>query len=105
VPVTTPIACSLDQAELPDRAAEMARLGAQLVAVHAEGRRAELKFAADRGPIDQFVRDESRCCPFFEFEVSSNDLETTLAVSAPADGEWAVRGLVAGFVSSWGGLV
>jgi hypothetical protein len=102
---TIPIACSLEQADLPDRAEAMALLGRDLIAVHASGPRATLIFTTDREAVDQFVRDESRCCPFFDFGVSTADERVTLAVSARDDGAWAVRGLVAGFVAGWGGLV
>ena len=105
MPETILIACSLDEAQLPDRAAAMARLGTSLVAVQADGRRAELGFATDRERVDEFVRAESGCCPFFEFDVANGGGETTLRVGAPEGGEWAVRSLVAGFVAGWGGLV
>ncbi len=105
MPTTIPIACSLDQAELPERGAQMAQLGQTLTAVHAEGLAARLSFPLDqRAEVEAFVAAESRCCPFFEFEQAHRDGELELAVSAPEDGEWAVRGLVAGFVAGRGGL-
>ena len=105
MPETVPIACSLDQTELPDRADAMARLGEQLVAVEAGGAVAHLRFSAPRAKVEEFVRAESSCCPFFDFSVSDEDGETSLRVEAPEDGIWAVRGLVAGFIAGWGGLV
>lgn len=105
MPQAIPIACSLDEEQRPDRAARMAELGAHLVAVQAAGSTAELSFEADRERVDRFVRDESSCCPFFEFTISEAGSATTLRVGGPPDGEWAVRGLVAGFVAAWGGLV
>lgn len=106
MPTTIPIACSLDQAQLPERGAQMAHLGQSLTAVHAEGRSARLRFPIDmRAEVEGFVAAESACCPFFSFEQRRLDDEIELAVSAPADGEWAVRGLVAGFVAGWGSLV
>jgi hypothetical protein len=106
MPETIPIACTLDEAEVPERGAQMAELGQNLVAVHAEDRGARLRFPADRsGDVDAFIAAESSCCPFFTFEKTITDTEVELAVSAPEDGEWAVRGLVAGFVAGWGRLV
>lgn len=106
MPETIPIACSLDQAELPERGAQMSALGQALVAVHAEGAEARLRFPADQADaIDAFVAAESSCCPFFSFEQRPNGEEIELVVCAPSDGEWAVRGLVAGFVAGWDGLV
>jgi hypothetical protein len=100
-----PIACTLDQAGLPARASLMEELGRALVAVDAEGLRASLRFEAERARLDEFVGAESACCSFFEFEVTADAAATTLRVGAPEGAEWAVRGLVAGFVAGWGGLV
>ena len=103
MPETIPMACSLDQDARPDRAETMARLGGKLLAVEAEGLSAHLRFDGGREPVDEFVRDESACCPFFDFRVADEGATTMLAVAAPEGGEWAVRGLVAGFVAGWGG--
>jgi len=104
MPSTVPIACSLDQADLPDRRAQMAELGQTLTAVHAEGRSARLRFPVDqRTEVEAFVEAESACCPFFSFEQAQLGSQIELAVAAPENGEWAVRGLVAGFVAGWGG--
>ena len=105
MPQTIPIACSLDAADLPDRASLLETLGQHLVAVQTEGLRATLSFSRDRTWLDEFVRAESSCCPFFEFEVAQDAETTILRVGAPEGGEWAVRGLVAGFVAGWGDLV
>jgi hypothetical protein len=106
MPTTIPIACSLDQADRPERSAQMADLGKSLSAVFSEGRNARLRFPLhQRVALEAFVAAESSCCPFFSFEQTRVADEVELAVSAPDDGEWAVRGLVAGFVAGWGGLV
>jgi hypothetical protein len=106
MPNSIPIACSLDQADLPERGAQLAKLGQTLTAVHAEGLTARLRFPIDhRDEVEAFVAAESGCCPFFAFEQTTRGDELELTVSAPEDGRWAVRGLVAGFVAGWGGLV
>ena len=106
MPETIPIACSLDEVELPERANQLAELGRTLTAVQAEGRDARLRFPADQAEaVEIFIVTESSCCPFFTFERTEAGDEIELAVAAPPDGEWAVRGLVAGFVAGWGGLV
>lgn len=103
---TIPIACNLDGEDQPARAREMKRLGAALVAVSVEGSTARLRFDSRRvADLEAFVEVESRCCPFFEFQIEVADGAAELAASAPHDGAWAVRGLVAGFVAGWGGLV
>jgi hypothetical protein len=106
MPETTPIACTLDQRELPDRARQLAELGRELIGVDARGADASLRFPTERSTdIDAFIAAESSCCPFFSFEKTDDGDAIKLAISAPADGEWAVKGLVAGFVAGWGGLV
>lgn len=106
MPQTVPVACSLTAHERPDRQRLMSALGEGLIAVDAEGREASLSFAKDQGQaIDRFVESESECCPFFGFEINDGAESTVLSVTAPEGGEWAVRGLVAGFVAGWGAAV
>lgn len=104
MPQTIPIACSLDQAELGERAQLIEELGRSLLAVDAEAT-ATLRFAGGKVRLEQFVQVESACCPFFEFELSEEAETTTLRIGAPEGGETAVRALVAGFVAGWGGLL
>lgn len=101
-----PVACTLDQADLRNRASELGDLGRGLIGLSAEGARASLRFpAACSAEVDAFIAAESSCCPFFTFDKTLDGESIELAISAPVDGEWAVRGLVAGFVAGWGGLV
>jgi hypothetical protein len=101
-----PIACTLERAELPDRAESMAELGASLVSVEAGGPQAKLRFDGGAERLREFIRVESECCPFFDFDLDEEEPERpVLRIEAPAEGEWAVRGLVAGFVAGWGTLV
>ena len=105
MPDPNPIACSLDQEELTDRGRLLAALGQVMTAIEASGRGAELSFpASHRDDLESFIRAESSCCPFFEFSLveAGNDLK--LSIGAPAGGEGAVRGLVAGFVAGWSGF-
>jgi hypothetical protein len=103
---STPIACGLDQVELPERRGELAALGSALTAVEVEGVHARLRFPIDqREAVERFVEAESACCPFFEFALIGEDASVELTVGAPDDAVWAVRGLVAGFVAGWEGLV
>jgi hypothetical protein len=82
----------------------MAALGQALTAVSAEASTARLRFPLGVRPqVEAFVAAESSCCPFFSFEQTLHENEIELYVSAPEDGVWAVRGLIAGFVAGWGG--
>jgi MerR family copper efflux transcriptional regulator len=106
MPTSIPIACNLDQIQLSDRRVELAALGGVMTAVEAHGLDARLRFPAERrDDLERFVEAESRCCPFFGFRVIAEGDAVELRVAGPEDGEWAVRGLVAGFVAGWGGLV
>jgi hypothetical protein len=101
-----PIACSLNHAQSTDRRAELAALGSVLTAVEAWGLHARLVFPMDlRNDVERFVETESSCCPFFSFLVTGEGGQVELRVEAPEGAEWAVRGLVAGFVAGWDGLL
>lgn len=105
MPNEVPIACSLSADAVPDRIEDASRLGrAGLLDVETHGSRASLSFrgdAATRAKIDRFVEAESACCPFFAFDVSEQGETTLLAMAAPEDGTWALRGVVGGIVSGW----
>ena len=102
MPTTIPLACSLYQAGLSERRAQMATLGQPLTAVQAQGLTARLRFPIDqRAEVEVFVAAESGCCPFFTFRQTTLGEELELTIGAPAGGEWAVRGLVAGLVAGW----
>jgi len=99
------IACSLTADELPARLADASELGRRgLLDVRTDGSRAQLRFKDDpevRAGVHHLVAAESKCCPFFEFEVREDGDATVLAIEAPGDGAWALRGLVAGVVTGW----
>ncbi len=70
MPTTIPIACSLDQAELPERGAQMAQLGQTPDRGPRRGpdARACASRSTERAEVEAFVAAESACCPFFGFE-------------------------------------
>lgn len=102
-----PIACSLDADDLELRRRRLAELGAALVGLRVDGRTASLRFKGGReAELAELVEAESRCCPFFELAIEpAADGESRLRVGAPPEAEWAVRGLVAGFVRGWDSLL
>ncbi|HEX6116707.1 MAG TPA: hypothetical protein VFY99_06365 [Solirubrobacterales bacterium] len=84
----------------------MAKIGRELHAVDADRARATLSFPAERREeLEEFVRAETGCCGFFDFELTAEGDIARLSIAAPEDAHWAVRGLVTGFVAGWGGLV
>lgn len=100
MPKSIPIACSLDQAGLADRACSIAALGERLLAVETRGPRATLEFEPGAAAaVAEFVAEESRCCPFFEFEQDANPRSVRLAIGVPEDGKGALRSIVAGFLA------
>jgi hypothetical protein len=66
----TPIACTLTEAELPDRIASARALGERaLTGLEVGGRRALLRFDGERAEVEALVAAERRCCPFLTFEI------------------------------------
>ena len=106
MPVETPIACTLSQADLPKRLADARALGAgALVGVEARGPYAKLFFGGERGRIEQLVAAETQCCSFLTFELSETANGLELEIRTPEGGEPVLRSLVAAIVAGWeGGL-
>ena len=99
------VACSLTNEELSSRADPAAVLGRSgLIEVSASGSTAVLMFKSpdvDRASIDEFVDAESKCCPFFSFDVEESSDTIRLRIEAPEEGAPLTRGLVAGFTDGW----
>lgn len=99
------LVCSLTQEQMESRtdlAAEIGRAG--LLDVSTSGSSASLVFdgaEVSRARIDEFVDAESKCCPFFAFEVETAEGTIQLRIKAPEDGAPLTRGLVAGFTDGW----
>jgi hypothetical protein len=105
MPTKMPIACNLTADQMPQRITDASQLGREgLLDVSTDGPRAELRFKTDaqtRAGIEQFIAAESECCPFFAFELAEESAAVVLAIEAPEEGAWALRGVVAGIVSGW----
>ena len=106
MPVDVPIACTLSEADLPQRLADARALGADaLVGVELSGRDAQLRFDGELERVEQLVAAETRCCAFLEFELKQPGEATELAIHAPEGAEPVLRSLVAAVVAGWeGGL-
>lgn len=91
-----PIACTLEAAEMADRAREMAKLGDEALAgVHLDGTRAVLRFRDAHERVEWLAEAESRCCNFLEFAVDTAGEETTLEVRTPDGADQVLREWVA----------
>ena len=101
MPAELLIACSLQEAELRERLAEMATLGNEaLVDARRQATRAELRFATKagvRGRVEAIVAAESKCCPFLTMRVSDEQDAVLLTIDAPEDAKPVLDELVAAF--------
>lgn len=101
MPAELPIVCSLSATELPKRLAEMADLGrAALLDVRADGRCAQLRFAAGPGcreRVDAIVAAESECCAFLTMRVTDEPDAIVVTIDAPEGAELVIQELVESF--------
>src|SRR5437016_12497045 len=92
---TVPIACTLDESELPDRLAEWRRLAGHVVdrADTDEGIRVRFDRSVSAADVADLAAREQGCCSFFTFTIHIAADGTTLDVTAPADARELVRTL------------
>lgn len=104
LPVDVPIACTLSEADLPQRLAAARALGADaLVGVETSGRHARLRFSGQRERVEELIAAETQCCSFLGFELEQSDEAVELAINAPEGAEPVLRSLVAAIVAGWDG--
>lgn len=83
-----PYTCTLSDEEAPARTQQVRELAAGLLKRHRSGGEIRLAFEAALEPVvHAFVRDESRCCAFYDLEVHHRGDIVELTVRAPADAE------------------
>jgi hypothetical protein len=95
-----PVACTLTEAEMPARRAEMAVIARDLLSAHTQAARGVLRFRPGRDTrtrLAAFVAAERRCCSFLRLELRDDPDALTLIVEGPAGSEPIVRELLAGF--------
>jgi hypothetical protein len=99
----TPTTCSLDAAELEQRLAAIAAIGADsLIARSVEGERHLLRFrsnAATRRRLEGIVAAEGKCCSFLDLSLSERGEELVLSIAAPQDAQGLAEGLAAAFAA------
>ncbi len=102
--VELPVGCSLTATQMRARLAEMTALGREaLVDVRREPVHVELRFAADDGIRDRvaaIVQAEAQCCAFLTMDVHDEPDLLVLDITAPADAELVITGLIAAFAAS-----
>ena len=93
---TIPIACTLDESELPGRLAEWRRLAEHVVdrADTDEGIRVRFDRSVSAAEVADLAAREQGCCSFFTFTLHIAADGTTLDVTAPADAQELVRTLL-----------
>lgn len=83
-----PYTCTLSDEEAPARTQQVRQLAAGLVERQRGEGEVRLRFEAALEPlVHAFVRDERRCCAFYEFHVAQRGDVVELTVRAPADAE------------------
>jgi hypothetical protein len=94
-----PLACSLDQADLAARGAEIREVGrAALLGAEAENARAVLRFRPQsRERVAAIVAKEAACCAFLSMRLDEGPEALRLTIEAPPGGEPVMHELVAAF--------
>lgn len=97
----TRYSCTLSPEDAARRLTRDRPLADRLTSHHWDGPRgAVLTFPADATPlVTRFVRDESACCSFFDFDVDAGEQQVILRVEAPVGAEPMLRQLVSAFVA------
>lgn len=97
----SPIACSLGAAELEQRVATIAEVGAaSLLSRSAAAGRHLLRFRAGtqtRRRLEEIVAAESECCSFLDLSLIEEDGELVLSIAAPDGGQETAEGLAEAF--------
>jgi len=94
-------ACTIDPAGLKQRVNQLDSLAPQVQGLRRDGLNLALAFPAQAAQdVQAFVVEESRCCPFFSFEVDETDQGLRLAIRTPPGGEAMLDALQAAFAGN-----
>lgn len=98
-----PVACSLGAADLEQRLAAVAAIGADsLISREVRDGRHLLRFRGDgatRRRLEEIIAAEARCCAFLDLSLSDENGELLLSIAAPDDAQAVADGLAAAFGS------
>jgi hypothetical protein len=91
-------ACTIDPAGLKQRVNQLDSLVPQVLGLRRDGLTLALAFPAQAvQDVQAFVVEESRCCPFFSFEIVQIDQGLRLEIRTPPGGEAMLEALQAAF--------
>lgn len=93
-------ACTLTPEGAHDRLPQARDLTARLAHRERTGDRLVLRFDDDGDTValvDEFVRDESQCCGFFDFTTRREDGQVVLELAAPAEAGHVLDAAMAAF--------
>jgi hypothetical protein len=94
-------ACTIDPAGLRRRVGQLDSLVPQVLGLRRDGLTLTLAFPAEAAQdVQDFVVEESRCCPFFSFEIDEIDHGLRLGIRTPPGGEAMLEALQAAFAGS-----
>ncbi len=87
-PEQTGYVCTVSPDEIPDRAEQIRTLTRGLLRRERQQQQVRLRFdPALADVLAAFVRDEARCCTFYDFDLEQTDEAAELTVWAPAGAE------------------
>jgi hypothetical protein len=94
-------ACTIDPAGLKQRVDQLDSLAPQVLGLRRDGLTLALAFPAQAAQdVQAFMVAESKCCPFFSFEMEEIDHGLRLAIRTPAGGEAMLEALQAAFAGN-----
>jgi hypothetical protein len=94
-------ACTVDPAGLRQRVNQLDSLVPQVLGLRRDGLTLALAFPAEAAQdVQAFVAEESKCCPFFSFEIDEIDQELRLGIRIPPGGEAMLDALQAAFAGN-----
>jgi hypothetical protein len=94
-------ACTIDPAGLKQRVDQLDSLVPQVLGLRRDGLTLALAFPAEAAQdVRAFVVEESKCCPFFSFEIDQIDQGLRLGIRTPPGGEAMLEALQAAFAGN-----
>ena len=94
-------ACTINPAGLKQRVNQLDSLVPQVLELRRDGLTLALVFRAEAAQdVHAFVVEESKCCPFFSFEIDEIDQGLRLGIRTPPGGEAMLEVLQAAFAGN-----